>query len=116
MSGQNILFRGASYTRNPKSVLCLAGHLKSEMSYKVVYNIRSWIPGFWGLDGFWGSGCFWLYLAYLAIWLYYMLYGCTVARYLLYGCTVARYLLYGCTVARYLDCLDACRLYCCTLP
>ena len=41
MSGQKTLFRGASYTRNPKSVLCLAGHLKSGSTYKAVYNIRS---------------------------------------------------------------------------
>ena len=40
MSGKKRLFRGESYTENPKSVPHLAGHLQSEMSYKVVYNKR----------------------------------------------------------------------------
>ena len=43
MSGKKRLFRGESYTGNPKSVLCLAGHLKSGMSYKAVYKLGSWI-------------------------------------------------------------------------
>ena len=41
MSGKKTLFRGASYSENPKSVLCLAGHLQSGLPYKAVYNIRS---------------------------------------------------------------------------
>ena len=40
MSGKKRLFRGESYTENPKSVPHLAGHLQSEMSYKAVYNKR----------------------------------------------------------------------------
>jgi len=43
MSGKKRLFRGESYTGNPKSVLCLAGHLQSGMSYKAVYKLGSWV-------------------------------------------------------------------------
>ena len=106
MSGKKTLFRGASYTRMSKSVLCLAGHLKSGMSYKAVYNIRSGNPDSGVLAGLWDLAISGL-SGYLA--------GLSHGTFCLV-CTVARYLLYGCTVARYLDCLDACRLYCCTLP
>ena len=34
------LFRGESYIEIAKSVLHLAGHLQSALSYKAVYNIR----------------------------------------------------------------------------
>ena len=106
MSGKKTLFRGASYTRMSKSVLCLAGHLKSGMSYKAVYNIRSGNPDSGVLAGLWDLAISGL-SGYLA--------GLSHGTFCLV-CTVARYLLYGCTVARYLDCLAACRLYCCTLP
>ena len=119
MSGKKTLFRGASYTRNPKSVLCLAGHLKSGMSYKAVYNIRSGNQVSRGFLGFWqvsGSGWIWLDLASWktgfwvpAVWLH----CCTLpavwldcCSFLLSGLTVL--LLYGCTCARHCGCLDAC--------
>ena len=46
MSAQKKLFRGASYIETRKSVLRLAGHLQSEMSYKAVYKLglRSRFP------------------------------------------------------------------------
>ena len=113
MSGQKTLFRGASYTRNPKSVLCLAGHLKSGSPYKAVYNIRSWdqdsgvlaglrILGFW-LDYM----AVWMYCRTLpAVWSVLLLVTCCMA--VLLHVTLTVLMLVGCTVARYLDCLAAC--------
>ena len=73
----------------------------------IIYGLETRFPGV-----SWGSGrsqdlaiSGWIWLA-----------GRPVSGYLLYGCTAARYLLYGLTVARSCDCLDACRLYMCTLP
>ena len=59
MSGKKRLFRGESYTENPKSVPHLAGHLQSEMSYKVVYNKHLFSRVFMDFTCFHGFHVFW---------------------------------------------------------
>jgi len=91
-------------TQNRSSAWPVIWKVECPIKRSIIYGPETRILGFWQVSGVWLYGCI--------TWLV----GYTCARYLLYGCTVARYLLYGCTCARYLDCLDACRLYMCTLP